>query len=396
MTGDWDALGQEAALLLSRLIQIPSVTGTGFETAAARLLAAEARACGLSAVVHEPEPGAGSLVVQLPGEIAESLLLLSHLDVAPPGDETAWRCPPFSGAMVDGEVWGRGAVDAKGLAVAWLTVMRLLQTESRRRRGVVMVATAGEEGGGHNGLRWLLAQGILRHCRWALGEGGGTPLAVGRGRIILVQTAEKGRAVLRLPKGFVPPSQAGWLPVRPGAAYGELVSAMAQARGFPAWAGRLLPQSLLWGRAPHRIDLREQRAHTWQITEDRLLCRVCPGSTVSEVAFGVARALGLHHTPAALLEETEPTASPVGGPLWEAIAAAVPGEGLGTAAAPFCTPGFSDNRLTRAAGIPTYGFFPVPAEELVRQHQPDERVRVSSLTQATRLLWSVVRRFCTG
>ncbi len=124
---------------LRALIRIPSVNpppdpGDG-ETRAARLVAARLDDAGIPATVVEPVAGRGSVVARLRGDGTggEPLLLLSHLDVVPAaaGD---WSRDPFGADLADGYVWGRGAVDMKGMVAMEVAVLRLLAGEARRRR----------------------------------------------------------------------------------------------------------------------------------------------------------------------------------------------------------------------------------------------------------------------
>ncbi|MHB8928226.1 MAG: M20 family metallopeptidase [Bacillota bacterium] len=384
MTINWDQVGDEAADLLSGLIRIPSVAGQGHETEAARFIAAKAEAYGLFARVYEPVSGAGSVVISLPGQEHEDLLLLSHLDVVPPGDESAWRFPPFGGVRQDGAVWGRGAVDAKGLVVSWLMVMRLMARGRPLRRGMVMVASAGEEGGPHNGLQWLLDGGHLQSCRWALGEGGGVFIPAGSRGVVSVQTAEKGVLRARLPEGFVPKRLSGRVRGARGRAFAGLRSAFASTHGFPAWTAPWIPAPFLEGRGRYRIDLADQASHTWQVdSASRVLTlRVCPGSSTAQALRQIAPRLGLPLERLEVFECVEPTSSEPKGPLYSALQAEIRSSWDGVPAAPVCTPGYSDNRRLRAAGVPTYGFFAISAETVARQHRRDEHIEVDQLRQA--------------
>ena len=404
MTIDWNEVIHEAADTLGRLIRIPTVAGRGYETEAARFIAAKAEAYGLFARLYEPVPGAGSVVVSVPGQGPENLLLLSHLDVAPPGNESEWRFPPFAGVEHDGAVWGRGAVDAKGLVVNWLVVMRLiimgLKAEGRPLlRGIVMVASAGEEGGLYNGLQWLLDGGHLASCRWALAEGGGTPLEVGSRGVVLVQVAEKGVLQARLPPGFVSKRLSGRVRGAGGRAVAGLRASFAAANWYPAWAARVVPTPFLDGRggpSHFRVDLADQGSHTWEVDPASrvLTLRICPGSSTAEALRRIAPRLGLSPRELEVLERLEPAGSPPEGPLYDTLRWQIGSSWDGAPAAPFCTPGHSDNRRLRAAGIPTYGFFPIPAETVVRQHRHDERLEVDQLRRAIEVSSSLVRRFC--
>ncbi len=86
-----------------------------------------------------------------------SLLLNAHVDTVLPGDEARWTHPPFSGALVDGEVWGLGACDMKAGLVACLYAVLAVQDAALELRGdIVLAATVGEESGGAGAIGYAL------------------------------------------------------------------------------------------------------------------------------------------------------------------------------------------------------------------------------------------------
>ncbi|HEY6833452.1 MAG TPA: succinyl-diaminopimelate desuccinylase [Pseudolabrys sp.] len=109
------------------------------------------------------------------GTQAPHLVFAGHTDVVPPGDETAWQHPPFSGAIDNGELYGRGAVDMKGgIACAVAAVLDHLAANSGRPKGSIsFLITGDEESIAVNGtpklLQWAAEHGEkFDHC--ILGE----------------------------------------------------------------------------------------------------------------------------------------------------------------------------------------------------------------------------------
>jgi acetylornithine deacetylase/succinyl-diaminopimelate desuccinylase-like protein len=206
---------------LRALIRIPSVNPPdggpdvaagrdprGGETAAARHCAQVLGDDGIQAEVVELVPGRGSCVARLPASGATTeppLILLSHIDVVPV-DAEAWTRDPFGADLVDGVVWGRGAVDMKNMVAMELAVMRALKRSGAElRRDVIFAAVADEEAGGADGARGLVeqrpelfhdAQG--RPAAAALNEVGGYSITVGGRRFYTIQVAEKGIAWTRV------------------------------------------------------------------------------------------------------------------------------------------------------------------------------------------------------
>jgi acetylornithine deacetylase/succinyl-diaminopimelate desuccinylase-like protein len=145
------------------------------------------------------------------GTGGEPLLLLSHLDVVPAPPE-GWSRDPFSGDLEDGFVWGRGAVDMKGMVAMEVQVMRRLARTARAagrdpatdpipglRRDVIFCCTSDEEAGGVEGAGWL----VDNHPEWlraaaALNEAGGIEMTYGGVHFYPIQVAEKGFVVYRI------------------------------------------------------------------------------------------------------------------------------------------------------------------------------------------------------
>ena len=127
------------------------------------------------------------------------LLLLSHIDVVPV-EEEKWTYPPFSGKIVEKEIWGRGALDCKSLGVMETLVLILLKKINvPLKRDVVMAATADEEQGGQSGVAWLCKnRPEFNQFEVVINEGGGVGLARKTKNFYLCQAGEKGLCWFRI------------------------------------------------------------------------------------------------------------------------------------------------------------------------------------------------------
>ncbi len=106
---------EEVTSLLSELIRIDTTNPPGNETKAAKYLAENLRKDGFACELFESAPSRGSVITRLRGTGEKpSLLLLSHLDVVA-ANPAEWSVDPFGGVVKDGFVWGRGALDMKGM-----------------------------------------------------------------------------------------------------------------------------------------------------------------------------------------------------------------------------------------------------------------------------------------
>lgn len=159
--------------LCSRLIQIPSENPPGETTKLASFIRDHLESRRIPVEWHEPMAGRPNLVATI-GSGAPNLVLSGHLDEFPAG--AGWTRPPFSGAIEEGRIWGRGAGDMKaGLAVA-LTVASLVRELEVPLTGRLTLAFASdEETGGQWGTQWLLGNvAAVRGDACLIGESSGT------------------------------------------------------------------------------------------------------------------------------------------------------------------------------------------------------------------------------
>src|SRR5215475_12552329 len=143
----------ETVELLQQLIRNQCVNdgtvGSGQEVRTTDLLRAYLEGSGLALEVFEPlaAPGRTSLVARIEGrdKTAPTLCLMGHTDVVPVNPKT-WTRDPFGGDLVNGEVWGRGAVDMLNLTASQAVALRTLARKGWRPRGtLVYLACADEE-----------------------------------------------------------------------------------------------------------------------------------------------------------------------------------------------------------------------------------------------------------
>ncbi len=193
----------EALALVQELIRIDtSDPEQGHpERPAAELLADTLRADGLKPQLLEAAPGRTNLVVRVKGTGEKApLLLAGHLDTVPPGPAERWTCPPFSAQIKDGWLYGRGAIDMKGMVGMAATVLRAIaQAGATPKRDLILAAVADEERGCWHGSRFLVEEHPeLVRAEYGIGEVGGITYWVGGVPVYPVQAAEKGTARLRL------------------------------------------------------------------------------------------------------------------------------------------------------------------------------------------------------
>ena len=199
--------------VVSRLIRFDTTNTGELETTKGEAECARWIAEQLAEVGYRPEyvesgaPGRGNVFVRLSGREGSrgALLIHGHLDVVP-AEPADWSVHPFSGAIEDGFVWGRGAVDMKDMVGMMIVVARHLKRAGIvPSRDLLFAFVADEEHGGAYGAHWLVDNrpDLFEGVTEAIGEVGGFSLTVprpdgGERRLYLIETAEKGMQWMRL------------------------------------------------------------------------------------------------------------------------------------------------------------------------------------------------------
>jgi acetylornithine deacetylase/succinyl-diaminopimelate desuccinylase-like protein len=189
------ALEERAVELLRQLIRHRTVNPPGDERALQEELAVMFRDAGFEVELRGRTPERPNLVARLRGAADGPVLgLLSHVDTVL-ADPAEWQRDPWSGDLVDGEIWGRGAQDMKSQTAAEVAAaLDLAESGWRPAHGdLLVIVVVDEENGGGEGAIWLTEHHPeLVRCDFLLNEGGGTVIPHGDQRLYGVCTAEKG------------------------------------------------------------------------------------------------------------------------------------------------------------------------------------------------------------
>ena len=190
---DWSVVQEEAGDLLSHYIQIDTTNPPGNETPAAKFFQERFAQEGIPAQVFESQPGRGIVYARLKGTgEKKAVILLNHLDVVP-ATKVGWEVDPFAGVIKDGYVYGRGAMDCKGVGTVEFLAMALLKRMGTLlKRDIIFLGTADEETGGKLGAGWFVDNhfDLIADAEFLLNEGGGIRMKDGK-RSYSVAVAEK-------------------------------------------------------------------------------------------------------------------------------------------------------------------------------------------------------------
>jgi len=420
------AYRDEVTALLQELLRLDTVNPPGNETRAAELLRDYFAHSGIECALVAREPERANVVARLPGGDGPSLAFLSHTDtvLADPGE---WERDPWSGDLVDDEVWGRGALDMKGQVAASAVAFASLARGGFSPTGdLIFLSVADEEVGDGYGLSWLVeAQPNAVRCDYAVNEGGGERLVVGGTPFFLCGTAEKMSApfLLRVhgrsghasmpgvadnalvnaaryvealgayepPRELIPEART-FLETVLGEAPPVDV-ALERARAADPVLAELVEPMLSLTLSPTMIDASHQRNVIPAVCEITVDCRLLPQQTPQDVEPLIRAALGDGRYDLEWIEAVGGTRSATESPLWRALEEFTAGIESGARLAPLVNPGFTDSHFLREAfGTVAYGYFPLEAmdTELATKlvHSANERIAVDDLELGVEMLRS--------
>ena len=435
----------EVVALLQRFIQNHCVNdGTPDSGHEWRSVETLAEFFGAAGTVIEPHPGRQSVIYKVPGTEpdAPSLTLLPHLDVVPVS-EASWDHDPFGGEVIDGFVWGRGAVDMLNLTAAMAAVFRPYLTGAKQPLpgDLIFAAVADEEAGGALGAGHLVeSHWDLVECDYLLTEVATPGFETQNGYTLPVTVAEKGPAWRSLQLAGTPGH--GSQPYATDNALVGLAEAITRLEETPApvdisesWV-RFISSIGLDGELVERLtdpdqidgaidDIGDERFARWVHACTHLTVAptvITAGGKQNTIPDNGTASLDVRLTPGQdqntlddlfrkalgpdLIDRIDvipdldfpPNESVAAGPLWDALsAAAVDVVGPATLV-PMLTPVLTDGRFFRRRGVTVYGagLFgrgEVFSESLAMFHGNNERVSVSSVGLTTRFLANALEHF---
>ncbi|HET9493987.1 MAG TPA: M20/M25/M40 family metallo-hydrolase [Chloroflexia bacterium] len=220
---------ERPAELLQHLIRYDTTNPPGNEAACVSFIQGLLENAGIETTIRALDPNRPSLIARLKGRgDAPPFLMQGHVDVVTT-EKQDWTHPPFSGDLIDGYVWGRGALDMKGAVACMVAALLRAVDRGMTPAGDILLAVLpDEEAGGDYGARWLVKEHpeLFEGVRYSIGEAGGETTYLEGRKLYPIQVSEKQRcemrAVLRGPGGH------GSLPTRGGAMgkLGKMLSAM--------------------------------------------------------------------------------------------------------------------------------------------------------------------------
>jgi len=430
------------AALLQEIIRVDTSNPPGNEGALDELLAAKLKPLGFEiTIVPTPQPGKSHLLARLKGDGSKRpVLLAAHGDVVGVEREK-WTVDPFAGAIKDGDVYGRGAIDFKGgMAVFARAVMLLAERKVPLARDVIFLVEADEEAAQYN-TSWLArTHWAQMDAEFALNEGGWI-IADDNGKVkyVSISTADKSSVgVIVSAKGTSTHSS---MP-RPDNAIFALSRALARLSTFEfpvqltdanrKFLGVLSRTSAAPLAGHYRTlldgtDAAAVAAADREISRDPLMhaiirntiapviidggfrsnvipgsaqatinLRVLPGTDPRAVVTALQKVVD---DPAVTVSLANPNlgpsttpASPEENELYRALEKQARATFPGAEVTPYTFQAGTDAGAWRSRGVPVYGIYPYPitADELTRMHGNDEKVSIESLRKGTEMIFNTL------
>lgn len=438
-------LTDEAIVWLQDLIRVNTTNPPGNELAAAKYVGSILQKEGIPFEIFESTPGRGFLVARLNAgpfpDPSHALLLMAHLDVVGV-DKSKWTVDPFGGVIKDGYLYGRGAIDDKGMLAANLAVfIALKRANAHISRDIILLAEGDEEAGGETGMIFA----VQKHwdkiaAGYALNEEGRVFLVDGKVQYVGIQASEK--VPFNVDVVATGPSGHGSIP-RPDNAIIHLAAAVEKIGGYRAplqlttvtrayFEGLAKVEDEETGKWMRALDSADRQEHAERIISQNPIWNSMMRDTIAptmlqagirpNVVPSVARAtLNIRLLPGNLLDpllgklnqivndpqvhfETQPSigqsapSSPIDSDFFAEITVTASTEFPGTTVLPMMSTGATDSSQLRLRSVKAYGLLPFPLTEadILRMHADDERIPLDSFRKGVDFLYHIVTGFAVS
>ncbi|HKS66303.1 MAG TPA: M20/M25/M40 family metallo-hydrolase [Candidatus Acidoferrales bacterium] len=443
---DLPRLESESILWLQGLLRINTVNPPGNELAAAKYLAAILQKEGINSQIFENGPGRGILVARLSATAmpnsSRALLLVGHLDTVGV-NRSKWSVDPFAGVVKDNYLYGRGAIDDKGMTVANMAVMiALKRSNAHLNRDIIFLAEGGEDAAGEYAMKFAgdkywdqIAAGF------SINEGGRVLLNDGKVQYVGIQADEK---VSRNLDVIATGSSAHGSVTQQDNPITHLAAAIEKIAAYPTpvqfnfitreyfegLAGVEDEETGKWMRA---LEDPDRSAHAARFVSDAdpewgammrdtiaptmlqagirpsvvppeargvVNLRLLPGNLVEPLVAKLQQAV---NDPQVRLE-VEPGGAPpapassTDSELYKTITQVARQQFPGAAVLPYMSTGATDSAFLRERSVQAYGLLPFPMakDDLLRAHGDDERIGLDSFRKGIDFLYAIVTNFAVS
>ena len=437
---DQAAVYQRPADLLQHFIRFDTTNPPGNEAECVAYIDHLLTLAGFDTTLLARDPTRPNLIARLPGRgEVPPLLLYGHVDVVTTENQ-AWQYPPFEGRVVNGYVWGRGALDCKGGVAMLLAAFLRAKAKGLKPPGDALLAiVCDEETGGEYGTKYLVENhaALFAGIRYAIGEFGGYTFYIGRQKFYPMMVAEKQpcviKATVRGPGGHASSTRRGGataklarllqrldasrLPVHITPAVRLMFETGASALPFPT--NIVLPQLLKPALTDRVLDLLGARGRVfepllhntvnvtavhggeqlWGIPAEivvQLAASLLPGYGPDDVISELRHLIG-GDVELEVIYRTEPGPAQPDMGLFDTLSNILQEVDPDGIPVPLLLSGTTDGRLFSRLGIQTYGFLPMqlPKDFNFSRtiHAADERIPIGAVDFGANAIYKLLQRF---
>ncbi|HKW96128.1 MAG TPA: M20/M25/M40 family metallo-hydrolase [Bryobacteraceae bacterium] len=415
---DWNDWERHAVDLLQQYVRIQSVDPPADTREAANFVKGILQENGIPVRLYTSGPnGQTNLVARVAGRdrTKKPLLLLNHLDVVPV-DRKAWKFDPFAATITDGEIWGRGTMDMKGIAMEqMMALVALKKSGVTPARDIVMLSTADEETNGTYGIQWMIRNHFDEiNAEYVFDEGGfGTRSILAKDKLVFgIEVGEKQTLWLRVRARGT--AGHGSQPIPDNAnitLLAALQKAMALAPAKPHPVVEEMIRNIGEPLAANKYTAAIQ-ANTISLTtltsgvgspvkvnvipsaaEATLDCRLLPGVNFEEFISEMKARINDPRVSVEIISKPEdPGPSNSHTPLFEAVRRAILKTHPDAIVTPMLVPHGTDSNKLREEGMTAYGFTPMVLDLSTAgsMHSDTEHIPVAEFQKGIRIFYDVL------
>lgn len=434
-----DPIHQRPLEILQNLIRFDTTNPPGNERLCIEYINGLLKDAGIETTLVAKNPQRPNIIARIKGEgKVPPLLLYGHVDVVTVENQK-WLQPPFEAKIVDGFLWGRGALDMKGgVAMMLAAFLKARIAKTSLPGDVIFCAVADEEAGGDFGSRFLVNEhaGLFNEVKYAFGEFGGFNLSMAGKRMYPIMVAEKQCCWMKIT--FHGHGGHGSMPVHHqavaklartislldqkqlpyhltpavkmmltsisnalGGATGFAVRAMNSPLLADAIIGALGERGSIFAPLLHNTISPTSLKASDKVnvipseTSIGLDGRLLPGYTPKDMENEMHALLGTDYDLEVVEFDPGPSAPDMG--LFNMLSSVIKDLDAQGIAVPYVMSGVTDARFFTKLGIQTYGFTPLQLPDdfsfIGTIHAADERVPVNALEFGTQAIYSAMQKF---
>lgn len=438
---DFSNVAEEAAKDLQKYIQIKTIRGNEIESAKFLKSILEKNDISVKLISYPGKPDRTSLIAELPGtEEGGGVIFMNHMDVVE-AEAAEWKYPPYQGIRIEDRIYGRGAVDMKGLGLMQLYAMLLVKKSGIKLKHKLMyIALADEESRSMHGAQYIVNnhKDLFKGYEFIHNEGGsGTDsVAIEGSKIFNLQYAEKGILWLELeakaesghgstpPLSYAAKNMLDFLMelqvFSKETILSDVTSAffyqMGTASSFPnsfvlKRSGNPLLQIILKGVIQSNKHLRAMTSNTISITgidsdpiginvitnhtKATVDIRLLPGVVPNEYLKKIKSIADKYNVEVKVKHAEPATVSPMDSKFFQVLAGTATKVVPEAVVTPFLSPGTTDSSYFRMNGFKCYGLIPalLTNYELDGIHGKDESIRIIHLKTGIQILYETILNY---